>query len=77
VREEIERFSLRRLEERRIGVVKDNNPPMRVEAVNGVVKGRGLGRLSVRGLAKVRAVALLHAAAHNVWRGHRLAACAA
>ena len=50
---------------------------LRVEAVNGVVKGRGLGRLSVRGLAKVRAVALLHAVAHNLWRGYRLAACAA
>ena len=45
-----------------------------VEAVNGMVKGRGLGRLSVRGLVKVRAVALLHALAHNLWRGHRLAA---
>ena len=45
-----------------------------VEAVNGMVKGRGLGRLSVRGLVKVRAVALLHALAHNLWRSHRLAA---
>ena len=33
-----------------------------------------LGRLSVRGLVKVCAVALLHALAHNLWRGHRLAA---
>ena len=49
---------------------------LRVEAVNGVVKGRGLGRLLVRGLEKVRAVALLHALAHNLWRAHRLA-CAA
>ena len=48
-----------------------------VEAVNGMVKGRGLGRLSVRGLVKVRAVALLHALAHNLWRGHRFAAAAA
>ncbi len=49
---------------------------MRVEGVNGVVKQRGLGRLVVRGLAKVRAVALLHALAHNLWRGHRLACMA-
>ena len=49
---------------------------LRVEAVNGVVKERGLGRLLVRGLEKVRSVALLHAVAHNLWRGHRLA-CAA
>ena len=43
---------------------------LRVEAVNGVVKGGGLGQLPVRGLEKVRAVA------HNLWRVHRLA-CAA
>ena len=49
---------------------------LRVEAVNGVVKERGLGRLLVRGHEKVRSVALLHAVAHNLWRGHRLA-CAA
>ena len=46
---------------------------MRVEGVNGIVKQRGLGRLVVRGLAKTRAVALLHALAHNLWRTHRLA----
>ena len=48
----------------------------RVETVNGIVKRRGLGQLVVRGLAKVRSVVLLHALAHNLWRGHRLA-CAA
>lgn len=45
----------------------------RIEAVNGNLKHRGLGRLTVRGFAKVRAVALLHALAHNLWRAHRLA----
>ena len=49
---------------------------LRVEAVNGVVKGGGLGQLPVRGLEKVRAVALPHAVAHNLWRVHQLA-CAA
>ena len=48
-----------------------------VEAVNGMVKRRGLGRLPVSGLVKVRAAALLHALAHNLWRGHRLAAAIA
>ena len=49
---------------------------MRVEGVNGIIKQRGLGRLAVRRRAKVRAVALLHALAHNLWRGHRLACVA-
>lgn len=45
----------------------------RIEAVNGNLKHRGLGRLTGRGFAKVRAVALLHALAHNLWRAHRRA----
>ena len=49
---------------------------MRVEGVNGIVKRRGLGHLVVCGLAKVRAVALRHALAHDLWRGHRLACMA-
>lgn len=38
------------------------------ECVNALARGRGLVRLVVRGLAKVRAVALWHAVAHNVMR---------
>lgn len=48
-----------------------------IETVNGIVKNRGLGRLLVRGLAKVRCVALLHALAHNLWRAHGLRAARA
>ncbi len=48
-----------------------------IETVNGNVKNRGLGRLNVRGLIKAQCVALLHALAHNLWRGHGLrTACA-
>lgn len=43
-----------------------------IETVNGNVKNRGLGRLNVRGLIKVQGTALLHALAHNLWRGHVL-----
>jgi len=43
-----------------------------IETVNGNVKNRGLGRLNVRGLIKVQCLALLHALAHNLWRGHVL-----
>jgi len=38
------------------------------ECVNALARGRGLVRFVVRGLAKVRAVALWHAVAHNVLR---------
>lgn len=44
----------------------------RIETINGILKGRGLGVLLVRSLAKVRCVALLHAIAHNLWRAHAL-----
>ena len=44
----------------------------RIELVNAHIKNRGLGRQLVRGLAKVRAVALLHALAHNLMTAHRL-----
>ncbi len=48
-----------------------------IETVNANVKNRGLGRLNVRGLIKAQCVALLHALAHNLWRGHGLrTACA-
>ena len=48
-----------------------------IETINGNVKNRGLGRLNVRGLIKAQCQALLHALAHNLWRGHVLrTACA-
>ena len=46
------------------------------ECVNALVRGRGLVRFLVRGLAKVRAVALWHAVAHNVMRMATLRAAA-
>ena len=46
----------------------------RVETVNGILKGRGLGVMRVRSIAKVRCVVLLHALAHNLWRAHCLRA---
>lgn len=48
-----------------------------IEAVNGRLKNRGWRRLSLRGLAKVRAEALLHAIAHNICRGQALRLAAA
>jgi len=48
-----------------------------IETVNGNVKNRGLGRLLVRGMAKVQCVATLHAIAHNLWRGFILRGAAA
>lgn len=44
----------------------------RIETINAQLKWRGLGELLVRGLAKARCVVLLHALAHNLWRGHSL-----
>ena len=46
------------------------------ECVNALARGRGLLRFVVRGLAKVRAVALWHAVAHNVMRMKTLRAAA-
>jgi hypothetical protein len=43
-----------------------------IETVNGILKGRSLGVLRVRSMAKVRCVALMHAIAHNLWRTHCL-----
>lgn len=47
-----------------------------IEPVNGQLKARGLERLRLRGLAKVRCEALIYAIGHNIRRGHvlRLAA---
>jgi transposase len=44
----------------------------RIELVNAHTKARGFGRMLVRSLAKVQAVALLHALAHNLMTAHRL-----
>lgn len=49
----------------------------RIETVNGILKGRGLGIMRVRSMAKVRCVVLLQALAHNLWRAHRLRTSAA
>ena len=47
------------------------------ECVNAQARGRGLLQLLVRGLAKVKAIALWHALAHNLLRAARLRAAAA
>ena len=47
------------------------------ECVNALARGRGLVRFLVRGLVKVRAVALWHAVAHNVMRMATLRGAAA
>ena len=47
-----------------------------IECVNAQARNRGLVRLLVRGLAKVRAVALWFAIAHNLACGTRLRAAA-
>ena len=47
------------------------------ECVNALARRRGLVQLVVRGLAKVRAMALWHALAHNAWRMAALRAAAA
>jgi transposase len=49
----------------------------RIELVHAHTKNRGLGRQLLRGLAKIRAVALLHALAHNLMTAHRLRMAAA
>jgi transposase len=43
-----------------------------VETVNGILKGRSMGILQVRSIAKAQCVALMHAIAHNIWRAHCL-----
>ncbi|MGH8513239.1 MAG: transposase, partial [Gammaproteobacteria bacterium] len=44
------------------------------ECVNAIARGRGLRQFLVRGLRKVKAVALWYALAHNLMRGVALAA---
>jgi hypothetical protein len=46
----------------------------RIELVNAHLKNRGLGRMNLRGLAKVKIVALLQALAHNIMLASRLRA---
>jgi transposase len=48
-----------------------------IEWVNADLKNRGFGFIPVRGLLKAKAVALLHALAHNLLVAHRLRAQAA
>ncbi len=43
-----------------------------IERINAQVKNRGLGFIPVRGLLRAKAVALLHALAHNLLVAHRL-----
>src|SRR3989304_6288077 len=50
--------------------------PGAAEWVNAQVSNRGLIRVRVRGLAKVRAVVLWHALAINLLHGHALRAAA-
>jgi transposase len=47
------------------------------ECINALARGRGLIRLLVRGLAKVKAIALWYALAHNLLRAAQLRASAA
>lgn len=49
----------------------------RIETVNGILKGRGLGFMRVRSMAKVTCVVLLQVLAHNLWRAHTLRIAAA
>lgn len=48
-----------------------------VETINGILKGRGLGIMRVRSMAKVQCVVLLQVLAHNLWRAHGLRTSAA
>lgn len=43
-----------------------------IETLNAIIKNRGLRRVLVRGLCKVRAVVLLQALANNLMQAHRL-----
>jgi hypothetical protein len=49
----------------------------RIERVNANFKNRGFGTMLVRGLAKVQAIALWHALAHNLATACRIRAAAA
>ncbi len=44
----------------------------RIETINAIVKNRGMRRVLVRGLKKVKAVVLLQALANNLMQAHRL-----
>ena len=47
-----------------------------IERLHAHYKNRGLGRLTVRGLAKTQAAVLWHALANNLMVAHRLRAAA-
>jgi hypothetical protein len=47
------------------------------EHAHAKMKNRGFGRMLVHGIAKVRAVCLLHAIAHNLLHAHGLRSVAA
>jgi Transposase DDE domain len=49
----------------------------RIETANGILKGRGLGIMRVRSMAKVTCVVLLQVIAHNLWRALGLRTAAA
>lgn len=68
----------------RVRMVADADKPTgwmrqraQIERFHAVVRQRGLGRFTVRGIDKVRAVLNMHALAHNILTGHRLARDAA
>ena len=44
----------------------------RIETLNGILKNRGMGRMLVRGIGKVRCCVLLQALANNLMQAHRL-----
>lgn len=48
-----------------------------IETVNAILKGRGLGLMRVRSMAKVACVVLIQVLAHNLWRAHCLRASVA
>ena len=57
-----------------IGSYKDRAAT--AECINALARGRGLIRVLVRGVAKVKAIALWYALAHNLLRAAALRAAA-
>jgi IS5 family transposase len=51
----------------------DKQRAAKAECVNALARNRGLQRLPVRGLVKVRAGAMLYALAHNLMRMAKIA----
>jgi hypothetical protein len=44
----------------------------RIETINAIVKNRGMRRMMLRGMAKIRCCVLLQALANNLMQAHRL-----